>query len=45
MSMNDNLNQGFSSQIPHASDHTGAENTVQSGVLPTDEKALSGLQA
>jgi cytoskeleton-associated protein 5 len=45
MSMNDSLNHGFSSQIPHASDRTGAENTVQSGVLPMDEKALSGLQA
>lgn len=45
MSMNDNLNHGFSSQIPHAADRTGAENTMQSGVLPMDEKALSGLQA
>ncbi|GMY38218.1 protein MOR1 isoform X2 [Fagus crenata] len=45
MSMNDNSSQGLSSQIPHASDRSGAENTVQSGVLPMDEKALSGLQA
>ncbi|XP_050288115.1 protein MOR1 isoform X4 [Quercus robur] len=45
MSMNDNSSQGLSSQIPHASDCSGVENTVQSGVLPMDEKALSGLQA
>lgn len=45
MSMNDNSSQGLSSQIPHASDRSGVENTVQGGVLPMDEKALSGLQA
>ncbi|KAG2691631.1 hypothetical protein I3843_08G016800 [Carya illinoinensis] len=45
MSMNDNLNHGLSSQIPRASDHTGSDNAVQSGVHPMDEKALSGLQA
>ncbi|KAJ7970482.1 protein MOR1 [Quillaja saponaria] len=45
MSMNDNLNHGVLSQIPHASDRVSTENTVQSGVLPMDEKALSGLQA
>ncbi|KAE9589870.1 hypothetical protein Lalb_Chr21g0313501 [Lupinus albus] len=45
-SVNDNLNHGFApSQIPHASEHVGNENTLQGGVLPMDEKALSGLQA
>lgn len=46
-SVNDNLSQGLPppSQIPHASDRVGTENTMQGGVLPMDEKALSGLQA
>ncbi|XP_019426639.1 PREDICTED: protein MOR1-like [Lupinus angustifolius] len=45
-SVNDNLNHGFApSQIPHASEHVGNENILQGGVLPMDEKALSGLQA
>ncbi|KAI4351479.1 hypothetical protein L6164_005845 [Bauhinia variegata] len=45
-SVNDNLAQGIPpSQIPHASERVGTENTLQSGVLPMDEKALSGLQA
>ncbi|KAK7391401.1 hypothetical protein VNO78_19817 [Psophocarpus tetragonolobus] len=46
-SANDNFNHhGLpSSQIPHASDHVGTENTMHGGVLPMDEKALSGLQA
>ncbi|KAK7279605.1 hypothetical protein RJT34_24658 [Clitoria ternatea] len=45
-SANDNLNHGLPpSQIPHASEHTGAENALHGGVLPMDEKALSGLQA
>ncbi|XP_019427922.1 PREDICTED: protein MOR1-like isoform X1 [Lupinus angustifolius] len=45
-SVNENLNHGFPpSQIPHASEHAGNENTLQGGVLPMDEKALSGLQA
>ncbi|CAL0321285.1 unnamed protein product [Lupinus luteus] len=44
--VNDNLNHGFApSQIPHTSEHVGNENTLQGGVLPMDEKALSGLQA
>lgn len=44
--VNDNLNHGFPhSQIPHPSEHIGTENTLQGGVLPMDEKALSGLQA
>ncbi|CAL0299705.1 unnamed protein product [Lupinus luteus] len=44
--VNENLNHGFPpSQIPHASEHAGNENTLQGGVLPMDEKALSGLQA
>nr|KYP53049.1 Cytoskeleton-associated protein 5 [Cajanus cajan] len=45
---NDNLNHGVvpPSQIPHASEHVGTENTLHGGgVLPMDEKALSGLQA
>lgn len=45
MSVNENLNNGLSGQTPHMSDGVGMENTVQSGVLPMDEKALSGLQA
>ncbi|KAG6649509.1 hypothetical protein I3843_07G212500 [Carya illinoinensis] len=45
MSMNDNLNHGLSGHVSHASDRIGSENAVQSGVLPMDEKALSGLQA
>ncbi|KAG4919343.1 hypothetical protein JHK82_056780 [Glycine max] len=46
-SANDNLNHGLPppSQIPHASEHVGTENTMHGGVLPMDEKALSGLQA
>ncbi|KAJ7975023.1 protein MOR1 [Quillaja saponaria] len=45
MSMNDNLNLGVHSQIPHASGRAGTENNVETGVLPMDEKALFGLQA
>ncbi|XP_027367381.1 protein MOR1 [Abrus precatorius] len=45
-SANDNLNHGLApSQIPLASEHVGTENTLHGGVLPMDEKALSGLQA
>lgn len=40
MYVNDNINKGVSSQSPRAS-----ENPLQSGVLPMDERALSGLQA
>lgn len=40
MYVSDNVNQVVSGQIPHAS-----ENLLQSGVLPMDERALSGLQA
>lgn len=44
--VNDNLNHGFPhSHIPLAPEHVGAENALQGGVLPMDEKALSGLQA
>ncbi|KAI5572013.1 hypothetical protein BDE02_11G133800 [Populus trichocarpa] len=45
MSVNDNLNNGLSSLILHAPDSAGMENPVLGGVLPLDEKALSGLQA
>ncbi|KAJ6950619.1 protein MOR1-like [Populus alba x Populus x berolinensis] len=45
MSMNENLNNGLSSQILRAPDSMGMENPLHSGVLPMDEKALSGLQA
>ncbi|KAJ6297858.1 hypothetical protein OIU76_019049 [Salix suchowensis] len=45
MSMNENLNNGLSSQVLRASDSMGMENPLHSGVLPMDEKALSGLQA
>ncbi|KAJ9168430.1 hypothetical protein P3X46_019955 [Hevea brasiliensis] len=44
-SLNDNFNNGFSGQAPRGSDSVGMENPVQGGVLPMDEKALSGLQA
>ncbi|KAI5348677.1 hypothetical protein L3X38_001564 [Prunus dulcis] len=40
MYVSDNVNQAVSGQIPRAS-----ENPLQSGVLPMDERALSGLQA
>lgn len=43
--VNDNLNNGFSGQAPRGSDSVSMENPVQGGVLPMDEKALSGLQA
>ncbi|GAB4826923.1 Protein MICROTUBULE ORGANIZATION 1 [Ancistrocladus abbreviatus] len=40
------VNGNFShNNLQHASDHAGAENPVHAGVLPMDEKALSGLQA
>ena len=45
MSLNDNLNNGLSSQILHAPESAGTENPIHGGVLPLDEKALSGLQA
>ncbi|KAJ7015090.1 protein MOR1-like [Populus alba x Populus x berolinensis] len=45
MSMNENLNNGRSSQILRVPDSMGMENPLHSGVLPMDEKALSGLQA
>ncbi|KAJ6423152.1 hypothetical protein OIU84_024144 [Salix udensis] len=45
MSMNENLNNGLSSQVLRASDSMAMENPLHSGVLPMDEKALSGLQA
>lgn len=44
MSVNDSLNLGLSTQN-RALDHPGMENPAQGGVLPMDEKALSGLQA
>ncbi|TQD81851.1 hypothetical protein C1H46_032604 [Malus baccata] len=40
MYVNDNVNQSLSGQIPRAS-----EIPLQGGVLPMDERALSGLQA
>lgn len=43
MHMNGNLAYALSNS--HAQDRANADNTVQSGVLPMDEKALSGLQA
>ncbi|PON60374.1 Coatomer beta subunit [Parasponia andersonii] len=45
MYINEDVNQGFSDQVHRASDHATMENPVRSGVLPMDEKALSGLQA
>lgn len=42
MYMNGSAAQG---QMQNSSDHTNVENAPQTGVLPMDEKALSGLQA
>ncbi|XVF74962.1 hypothetical protein PTKIN_Ptkin13bG0151300 [Pterospermum kingtungense] len=44
MPVNDSLNLGLSTQT-RESDHPSMENPAQGGVLPMDEKALSGLQA
>lgn len=44
MSMNGSISHMMSNQAPGAERSSG-ENTIQSGVLPMDEKALSGLQA
>ncbi|XP_052201183.1 protein MOR1 isoform X2 [Diospyros lotus] len=43
MHLNGSLAHGHSNS--HVSDSANADNPVQSGVLPMDEKALSGLQA
>lgn len=43
--MNGNIIHGLQAQLSHGSDPADAEVAVQSGVLPMDEKALSGLQA
>lgn len=45
MYVNGSLSHGIASQLTHASDRAVVENPVQGGVLPMDEKALSGLQA
>ncbi|XP_059659280.1 protein MOR1-like [Cornus florida] len=45
MHMNGNLTHSVPSQFTHAADRASSDNSVQSGVLPMDEKALSGLQA
>ncbi|KAK8641658.1 hypothetical protein V6N13_011042 [Hibiscus sabdariffa] len=45
MSVNDNLNAGLTSQSRASDPHPGTENPTHGGVLPMDEKALSGLQA
>lgn len=45
MSVNDNLHPGMLAQMSQTSEHIGVENSAQTGVLPMDEKALSGLQA
>ncbi|KAL3345358.1 hypothetical protein AABB24_024363 [Solanum stoloniferum] len=44
MSMNGNISHVVSNHAP-GTEHSSVENTIQSGVLPMDEKALSGLQA
>lgn len=44
-SMNGNIIHGLQAQLSHGLDPADAEVAVQSGVLPMDEKALSGLQA
>ncbi|KAL3522236.1 hypothetical protein ACH5RR_015070, partial [Cinchona calisaya] len=45
IAVNGNLNHGLSNQFPVATEHSSNENPMQGGVLPMDEKALSGLQA
>lgn len=46
MSMNGGIDHGVSTQHMPATEHIVSENPPpQSGVLPMDEKALSGLQA
>ncbi|XP_038695975.1 protein MOR1-like [Tripterygium wilfordii] len=45
MSVNDNVNYGLPNQTARALDRISVESPVESGVLPMDEKALSGLQA
>lgn len=45
MSVNENLHQGIIAQISQVLENVDVENSAQSGVLPMDEKALSGLQA
>ncbi|XWS16703.1 hypothetical protein CRYUN_Cryun34aG0113700 [Craigia yunnanensis] len=44
ISVNDSLNLGLYTHT-RALDHPGTKNPAQGGVLPMDEKALSGLQA
>lgn len=43
MNINGNIDHSLSNF--HTSDHANPDNPGQSGVLPMDEKALSGLQA
>ena len=46
MHVNGNVSHGgVSDQFSNSTDHSSTENAIQSGVLPMDEKALSGLQA
>ncbi|XP_039050347.1 protein MOR1-like isoform X2 [Hibiscus syriacus] len=45
MSVNDKLNAGLSTQTRALDPHPGMDNPTPGGVLPMDEKALSGLQA
>lgn len=40
-----NGNHGHPSQFPSAAEHASADTAMHGGVLPMDEKALSGLQA
>ncbi|KAH0719320.1 hypothetical protein KY285_015351 [Solanum tuberosum] len=44
ISMNGNISHVVSNHAP-GTEHSSVENTIQNGVLPMDEKALSGLQA
>ncbi|XP_058079545.1 protein MOR1-like [Magnolia sinica] len=44
-SMNGNIVQRLQSQLPHGLDHVNPEPGLQTGVLPMNEMALSGLQA
>lgn len=46
MHINGHITHGTTGQFPRSTDQAAnAENAMPSGVLPLDEKALSGLQA
>ncbi|XP_071930544.1 protein MOR1-like isoform X1 [Coffea arabica] len=45
IAVNGNLGHPLPNQFPLATEHASIENSMPGGVLPMDEKALSGLQA